>query len=293
VNRAALSGVVEQVRRLAGLPSPVHRSANTWVRLDAAKGREWVDRLGQDGIVFWPGFLDDKQMAAATADLARAFQAPPPSLKFRADQQYYASVQPLLLSSVFADAAVDPDLLNVVSGYLRRAPFLSEADFRRVLPMDLAEHEKTDAKFAKGYSSSHWHHDMHGREVKVMIYLTDVGEGDQNFAYCVGSHGGFRSTKYEKSRFTEAQMLALNCPVLECYGRAGTAVIFDTNGVHRLRRFPTRVRDSVTFNYHPGRMCQFVPQQVHPGVSAAVRARLDALTVTSRSDGDNGQASGS
>jgi hypothetical protein len=40
---------------------------------------------------------------------------------------------------------------------------------------------------------------------------------------------------------------------VECYGAAGTTLVFDTNCAHRLRRKPTaRVRDSVTFYYTPG-----------------------------------------
>lgn len=275
---AGLHGAIEQVRRLAGWPSPVWKPRHPWTRLTAQRGAEAVRQLRTDGITFWPGFLPAAQVARVRQDLDAALTEPlAPGVDYRADQLYFASTQPLALSPVFAEAALDPDLLNIVSGYMRRTPFLSEADFRRVLPLDLAEHERVNAKFAKGHSSSHWHHDMHGREVKVMIYLTDVAEGDQNFAYMTGSHGGFRSTNYEKSRFNDAQVAAMGKPILECYGTAGTAVIFDTNGIHRLRRFKTRLRDSVTFNYHPGRMCQIVPQRIHAEALAARRQELARL----------------
>ena len=80
-----------------------------------------------------------------------------------------------------------------------------------------------------------------------MIYLTDVGPDDQNFAYCLGTHTGFKSTKYENSRFSESQLEAMKLESFECLAPAGTAIVFDTNGIHRLRRRNTRIRDSVTF----------------------------------------------
>lgn len=200
--------------------------------------------------------------------------------------QFFASIQPLAICPEFADAAADSDVLNLVSGYFRRTPFLSESDFRRVIPLDIREHERQNERFAKGYTSSHWHYDIRGRQIKVMIYLTDVGPDDQNFAYFPGTHEGFKSIKYENTRFTDAAVEAWNVRSVECLGPAGTAIVFDTNGIHRLRRRKTRPQDTVTFNYHPNRRSRFIPQLIHPDVLRPRRTEFTALTVIAAGEHD-------
>lgn len=275
-----LDRTVEQGRRLFALPSPIYRPPYAWHRFTPEQGLSLIQQLRRHGLIMLPGFLDKARLLRTQASIAGQFAAMlGKEMEFRPDQHDYSCRQPLAISPELAEAAIDADLLNLVSGYFRRKPFLSESDFRRVLPLDLAEHERRNAKFAKGYSPSHWHHDLHGRELKAMIYLTDVGPADQDFAYCLGSHTGFRSTKYENSRFTDAQVETMKLEILECLAPAGTAIVFDTNGIHRLRRRNTRIRDSVTFNYHPGRMCQISPQHIHPDILDQKRAEFLRLMV--------------
>ena len=112
----------------------------------------------------------------------------------------------------------------------------------------------------------------------LMIYLTDVGPDDQNFAFCLGTQRGFRTTKYEKSRFTDQQLSSLGLAPLEVLAPAGTAVVFDSSGIHRLRRRDTRVRDSVTFNYRPNRLCPHVPLAVHGDSLVSRRSEFERVT---------------
>jgi Phytanoyl-CoA dioxygenase (PhyH) len=269
----------EQFRRLFGMPSPFWTTPNEWSRFTTAEATRLLDQLRREGLILLPGFLSAEELTRVRASLDEAFSHLDVSrIEFRPDHKYYACLQPLRLCPEIADAAIDGDLLKLAGACFRRTPFLSEADFRRVLPLDMTVHERENEKFARGYSSSHWHHDVHGRELKVMIYLTDVGPGDQNFVYLIGSHKGFRSARYEATRFSDQQVDNMNHTRLECYAPAGTAIVFDTNGIHRLRRFNTRSRDSVTFNYHPGRMCQSVPLEIHPESLARNRAEFFRTT---------------
>lgn len=275
-----VDGLVEQTRRLLDLPAPVWRTSRQWKRWTAQQAQEMAASLRQDGIVFIPNFLDAEQLARVRRALDAQFSpAPAPGMEFSESNAYYSSRQPLAICPEFAEAAMDADLIHLVGDYFRRTPLLYDADFRRVLPLDLAGHEREHATFAKGYSSSHWHHDTHGREIKVMIYLTDVGPDDQNFAYCLGSHTGFRSTRYEKSRFTEQTVEARRLKILDCYAPAGTAIAFDTNGIHRLRRRKTRTRDCVTFYYHPGRFGRATPQTIHPEALRRHREVLERYAI--------------
>lgn len=281
---SSVDGIVEQGRRLLSGPSPLWQAPHSWRKLSAEQGSALIEELGREGLVVLRDFFDAKQLARVQEAVEAQFT---PSLakgmEFSPGNQYYVCLQPLAICAEFAEAAIDPDLLNLVSGYFRRRPFLSESDFRRVMPLDMEQYERQNARFAKGYSSSHWHHDLHGREVKVMVYLTDVGPDDQNFSYCLRSHPGFRSVKYEKSRFSDKELAARKLEGLECLAPAGTAIVFDTNGIHRLRRRNTRVRDSVTFNYRPGRLCQLVPQMVHPEALARRREEFNRLAALASS----------
>lgn len=260
--------------RVLNIPSPFWSLPYAWKRFTPAEGEQLIRDLRADGIVVIPGFFDAPTLARVKAAVEAAFTPTlAPSMKFRENGQFYACLQPLAMSSDIAEAAIDHDLINLSSAYFRKYPFMSEADFRRVLPIDMAEHEKKNEKFGKGHSSSHWHYDMRGRQIKVMTYLTDVTEKDQNFAFCKGSHTGFKSHDYTKSRFSDGAIDAKRYEIMECYAKAGTAIVFDTNGLHRLRRRKAeRNRDSVTFNYHPGKMYRVIPQQVH---ASALRSRRD------------------
>lgn len=259
--RRALERIVEHGRRLLDAPSPIWRPPHAWHRLTPARGQDLISRLRRDGLVMMPDFLSKGQLASIQDTVDAQVTAPlAEHMVFSQSQHYYSSRQPLTICPEFVEAAADSDLINVVSGYLRRRPFIAESDFRRVLPLDMVEYERENPNAARGYTPSHWHHDLHGREVKVMIYLTDVGPDDQNFTYCFRSHRGFRTLKYERSRFSDEAVQGKKFDIIECFASAGTAILFDSSGIHRLRRRKTsRVRDSVTFYYRPGRKGLAVP----------------------------------
>jgi hypothetical protein len=277
--RSTVGSLVEQGRRVLDAPSPLHQQPERWSRYTTQEGRDLADRLRRDGIVILPGFFTPDVLARARAGVQAQFEPElAPDMEFDRANHYYSSRQPLGICPEFALAAIDPDLLTIVGRYFRREVVIWESDFRRVLPLDMAEFGSENPKFAKGHSSSHWHHDVHGREIKVMIYLTDVGPEDQNFAFCLRSQTGFRSVKYENSRFTDEEVVARGYEIVEYYAPAGTAIAFDTNGIHRLRRRKTnRIRDSVTFNYRPRRAAGNVPQKVHPQALRARRSDFERL----------------
>ena len=104
-------------------------------------------------------------------------------------------------------------------------------------------------------SSSNWHRDARGRQLKMMIYLTDVTEEDSNFSLLPTTHHGnyARKSTYQESRFSDAEVKDMSISPQEWLGNAGDAQLFDTNLIHRLRRkLNSAVRDTVTFYYTPG-----------------------------------------
>ena len=149
---------------------------------------------------------------------------------------------PLLIKELF-DLANLPLVVQTAEAYFKRKVFLADVDSRRIPPVSMDEVE------SNGLSSSNWHRDTRGRQVKMMIYLTDVGEEDSNFSFYPNTHD-IVTYGYDNSRFEEEFSKSLP---IEWYGSAGEAMMFDTNIIHRLRRKALgRVRDSVTFYYTPG-----------------------------------------
>jgi len=214
----------------------------------------------------------------AQLDLAHAGELPAVRTSVNPRTGIAQVANPLRVHPALLELAAQPFVLAVIENYLRRRIYLADVDIRRVPPMGMAEVDRRARAAAVGYTSSHWHRDIRGRQVKVMVYLTDVAEGDSNFAYLAGSHRGFqhRSQHIERSRFTDAHVESLGVAPVECYGAAGTTLIFDTNCIHRLRRKPTaRVRDTVTFYYTPGQELRVL--EVEPGTVQRLPEHTRAL----------------
>jgi Phytanoyl-CoA dioxygenase (PhyH) len=214
---------------------------------------------GIHGSAAWKadGLMPREACAAVGARITQAFAGSCKDIRTSVNQRTGIGqvLNPLRLHPALLEFATHPLLLGIIEHYLRRRLFLADIDMRRVPPMAMDELDERAGTRSIGYTSSHWHRDIRGRQVKVMIYLTDVGETDSNFAYLPGSHRGhnIRPLRVEESRFSEEQTATLGMLPVECYGAAGTAMIFDTNVLHRLRRKPTAtVRDSITYYYTPG-----------------------------------------
>jgi len=162
---------------------------------------------------------------------------------------YWHLQNPLRLHPVLFTMAACPMALAVCEAYMRRPCYLADVDLRRIVPVAMDEVQSS------GYSSSNWHRDNRGRQVKVMVYLSDVGPDDSCFSLLPSTHA--RCTKrrrsYMETRVTDAEAESLGIAPLDWLGRAGEAMLFDTNLVHRLRRKPTaQIRDSLTYYYTPG-----------------------------------------
>lgn len=164
-------------------------------------------------------------------------------------------LNPLRVHPEMAILAAEPFLCGVVERYLRRRILLADVDVRRVPPMAMSELDRRAGTEGIGYTSSHWHRDIRGRQVKIMIYLSDVTENDSNFVFLPGTHKGYqtRPRRGDPRRVSDAWVESSGIRPVECCGAAGTVMVFDTNLVHRLRRKASAAaRDSVTFYYTPG-----------------------------------------
>ena len=195
--------------------------------------------------------------AAISREMDRAFSGARSEIRVSVSQKTGIGqvLNPLRLHFALLEFGTHPLLLGILERYLRRRIFLADIDMRRVPPMTMEELDERAGTKSVGYTSSHWHRDIRGRQVKIMIYLTDVGERDSNFAYVPRSHAGHqvRPLRMEDSRLSDAEVASLGAKPVECFGPAGTALVFDTNLIHRLRRKTgATVRDSITYYSTPG-----------------------------------------
>ena len=156
---------------------------------------------------------------------------------------YHLIPNPLMIKEFF-DLACSPVFSNIAKAYFKREVYISDVDSRRIPPVSLKQVEE------KGLSSSNWHQDVRGRQVKLMVYLTDVDKNDSNFSFFPKTHLNNMPSNFKESRYNDN---SFNSKSVEWYGKAGDAMMFDTNIIHRLRRSPKgRVRDSLTLYYTPG-----------------------------------------
>lgn len=238
-------------------PAPLFRPAFALDAREEAEAGAAV-RAMRETAAFPAGVrVGPERLAAIRAAMADAYDGKRRDLKVRVNSHTGIAqvLNPLRLHPEMLALATDRFLCGVVERYLRRRVVLADVDMRRVPPTDMAEIDQRGDPKRRGYTSSHWHRDIRGRQVKIMVYLTDVTETDSNFAFLPGTHKGHsvRPRRGETSRISDAWVDASGIRPVECYGPAGTAMVFDTNFVHRLRRKPgATIRDSVTFYYTPG-----------------------------------------
>ena len=136
------------------------------------------------------------------------------------------------------------EILQLISSYFKRSIYLSDVDIRRVLPANYRDIH------SKGKSNSEWHKDIRGKQIKIMIYLTDVNENDSFFSFIPGTHKK-KIYDFKKSRFEDKDIM-LNYET-KWTGKAGEMMLFDTNIIHRLnRRQGAKVRDTITLYFTPG-----------------------------------------
>ena len=146
----------------------------------------------------------------------------------------------LTLSQGFVDLALHPLVTAVLDAYLGPAYELCEAKGWQSLPT---------ARDFHGWHADMWYDqtkvtDRIPREVKLGFYLRDVKSGA--FQYVKGSHGQLAPCHLKPD---DVEKLPLE-RVEEFLGPAGTAVLFDTSGIHRQAVPILEPRLVVFYNYH-------------------------------------------
>jgi hypothetical protein len=214
-------------------PSPLRRESATIDQLHA--------ELDRNGIVILPLLISKQQLHA----MQRAFEARLHRVRWNdldgyERELYRHLVQDVLtLDQGFVDIALHPLVTGVIRQYLGSAFALVEAKGWRSLPTKRDFH---------GWHGDAWYDQetikVIPREVKLGFYLTDVRSGA--FTYIPGSHRKEPPRPIPNDEVREVAKTA----ALELAGRAGTAFLFDTSGIHRQGVPILEPRQAVFYNYH-------------------------------------------
>jgi len=214
-------------------------SAVMELNLDAIT--ELSETLQSEGVVVLPDLLNEEQLNA----MQRAFNARLERIRWNNFDGYEKElhrhvVQDLLtLEQGFVDIALHPIVKGVLRNYLGSRFELVEAKGWKSLPTKRDFH---------GWHGDGWYDQSVAKgipkEVKLAVYLTDVRTGSFNYI--------------KKSHRKQHPRLVPNHEVddmssvdnVEIKGKAGSAFLFDTSGIHRQGVPILEPRIALFYNYH-------------------------------------------
>ena len=255
-------------------PNPFYSSPIA-TPLDESRHRALLDELVRNGAIILEDIVPAEHIAGLRAAIEEVLGGQRPDIPFEVMAVGGSCVirSNLRPYRPLAEIAADPRVTRLVEDYFHRHAVLADMDIRRDPPADMDELMRQSPEERAGYTSNHWHRDHRGRQVKLLVYLTDVGPSDNNFAYLPTSHIGHHGRgTFQESRIPEDFVAGFGKTPVEAYAKAGTGLLFDTNIVHRLRRKATAsARDTVTFYYTPGQNLRQIA-----GIEVARQATDDA-----------------
>jgi hypothetical protein len=195
--------------------------------------------LETNGIVVLPNLLSAEQLRG----MQQAFEARLRRVRWNNFDGYHKTERfrhmiedVLLLDQGFLDLALHPLVKQILNRYLGHDYELTEAKGWKSLPTKRDFH---------GWHGDAWYDqdaakEIH-REIKLAMYLTDVRSGAFNFVK--GSHRQQHPRLLKNDEVKTAQ-------IFEVKGPAGTAVLFDTSGIHRQGVPMLETRQALFYNYH-------------------------------------------
>ncbi len=216
------------------------------LRVSDPRFHQQVEQFCKDGLLILPAYFSGEILRGMQADFEGWIQGKEEDSVGRKLLNEYEGSS-LRESYSFSLAAVDPYLMSLVSYYWGKPIRLSASTGLRLDPV----------AWDKKIGPWQWHHDAKRKQVKAMIYLTDVTPDGQRMDYLPGTHKiwhRFRQTKlgYDQTRFRDEDIVRHGKPT-RCTGPAGTVLLFDTNGLHRGNKNLSVRRDVWVFQYTAGR----------------------------------------
>jgi hypothetical protein len=203
-----------------------------------------LDALRTDGVVELPNLLTDDALAGLQRAFRRVLERPNFNTwnGYQQNEKWRILVEnALTVDPAVVRLALDPLLKSVLHDYLGRDYALTEARGWRTI--------QTRTNF-HGWHNDAWYKEPadatapRPREVKLALYLTDVTSG--HFAYIAGSHSAPGTPRHWSAR----EVAPMQGRQRNLMGRAGTAFLFDTAGIHCQTTPVLTARDVLFLNFH-------------------------------------------
>jgi hypothetical protein len=233
-------------RAVAAVKTPVHLAKQYWHRridpnyrsnfvngAEKSRAQAMAEDMRRDGIIILPSYFMGSELEAFRSAFERVTAGK--TNKYTPDSLLTDDIftrEPVLL-----EAALDNFLLEIMAGYFHRQFGLSVATATRLMPTP-----------AHRDGSYQWHHDARGKQINLMVLLSNVTSKGQRMSYLRGSH--HRYYDYYRgivdTRFNEDVDLnpETRDKIVEVVGPAGTVALFDSNGLHSGHRNDVEPRDA-------------------------------------------------
>jgi len=201
-----------------------------------------LEQLERDGVAVLSGFIQGEQLAG----MQRAFESRLQRMRWnyfegyeRTERFRHMVEDVLVLDQGFVDIAIHPLVKETLRTYIGPNYELVEAKGWKSLPTRRHFH---------GWHADAWYDQTKAsaiaREIKLGVYLTDVETGA--FGYIKGTH-----RQYHPRIWKDHEIDALKASqIVRVLGKAGTAFLFDTTGIHGQSCPILEPRQAVFYNYH-------------------------------------------
>ncbi len=222
----------------------LHRRIDPAYRSEFLKGNEQAkahtvaDTIRREGIVTLPAYFQGAQLEKFRAAFERVLSGR--INKHTPDSLWTDDI--FSTEPVFLDAALDDFLLEIIASYFHRRFGLAVAAAARLSPTP-----------AHRDGSYQWHHDARGKQVNLMVLLSNVTEKGQRMTYLRQSHHryygyyrGIYDTRFNEDVDSNSELRAR---VMDVVGPAGTIALFDSNGLHSGNRNDVEGRDTLGINF--------------------------------------------
>jgi hypothetical protein len=227
---------------------------------------EWqgyIKALKRDGIVFIPGFFKSN-----TGNLCDRYHVNPEA--FPPSDRYKRFTIDLNDPDIFK-IATDPMLLAILAGYYSCQPYL-----RHLPGINCTHPDSEKARESVGFNNF-WHYDT-ANLMTAHILLNDVAVSDSCMFYAKGSHRTHRMAISKNDYYYSEAYMRDHFEIVPCVGEAGTLLIFDPNGLHRVDLKPGTFRSHLHLNFVPGNDILKIKPDVQSGFALRTEADLATLT---------------
>lgn len=199
----------------------------------------WTEQLRRDGMVILPGLFRGE-----IAGLAERYGAV--AGKHQGTKELMARFISLM-DPAFDKIVLNEQVLQAFAGVFGYQPFLQ--DIPVITITDTLNKACLDSQ---NEIVKEWHCDDINT-LKMLVFLTDIRPEDTHMKIAKGSH---RTLRFPDAVYTD-QSVRPRYEIINCTGPAGTAVLFNSNALHRQWRQPQSFRVMLAAKFSPGNGLNF------------------------------------